>query len=70
MDIPESTEVHSCGTLNYYEKTYDRITPKSERPLERIEGRAFYKVSTSDDPVIARQGLPPESLALTVFILG
>lgn len=47
-------DVYSCGTIQYYDKAYDRVTPKNERPLERIEGRAFYKVSTSDDPIIAR----------------
>jgi len=67
MDAPESVEVHSCGTINYYDKTYDRITPKSERPLERIEGRAFYKVSTSDDPVIARLHSEPEHKDVRVY---
>jgi len=39
--------------VQYYDKVFDRITPKSEKPLERIE-RSFYKVTTSDDPVIAQ----------------
>ena len=38
MDVPEAQDVHSCGTVNYYDKNIDRVTPKSEKLLERIEG--------------------------------
>jgi len=67
MDVPESAEVHSCGAVSYYDKAYDRCTPKSDKPLERIEGRAFYKVSTSDDPVIARLHDEPANANVRVF---
>jgi len=39
--------------LEYYDKTFDRITTKSEKPLERTE-RVFYKVTTTDDPVLQK----------------
>ena len=47
--ILTSSEQH--GTLHAYEKTFDRITTRTEKPLE-IVGRARYNVSTSDDPII------------------
>ena len=53
IEPPVAEDVMSCGTLRYYEKSFDRITPKTEKNLERIE-KAFFKVSTSEDPVIAR----------------
>jgi len=57
-DAPEPQEVHSCGTLQYYDKLFDRVTPKSEKALERIE-RSFFKVSTQDDPEIERLASTP-----------
>eukprot|EP00475_Leptophrys_vorax_P007596 TRINITY_DN14812_c0_g1_i1.p1 TRINITY_DN14812_c0_g1~~TRINITY_DN14812_c0_g1_i1.p1 ORF type:complete len:583 (-),score=51.69 TRINITY_DN14812_c0_g1_i1:242-1990(-) len=50
----EPKDITTCGALEYYDKTYDRCTPRSERPLERCEARHFHKVTTSDDPVIRR----------------
>jgi len=67
MDVPDSAEVHSCGTVSYYDKQYDRCTPKSDKKLERVEERAFYKVSTSDDPIIARLHDEPAHSKVRVF---
>jgi translation initiation factor 3 subunit D len=39
--------------LQSYEKTFDRITTRLEKPLEII-GRTRYNITTSDDPVIAQ----------------
>lgn len=46
------------GTLEYYDKLYDRVTTKTEKPLQRIH-RSYFTVTTSEDPVIqklAKQG--------------
>lgn len=43
----------SCGSLEYYDKTYDRINVKNEKPLQRIE-RVFHTVSASDDPIMRK----------------
>uniref|UniRef100_A0A7S3AMK6 Eukaryotic translation initiation factor 3 subunit D n=1 Tax=Haptolina ericina TaxID=156174 RepID=A0A7S3AMK6_9EUKA len=67
MDVPEARDVHSCGTVNHYEKATDRVNAKSEKALERIEGRAFFKVSTSDDPVVARLHDDPKLSNVRVF---
>ena len=39
------------GKLSPYDKSYDRITTKSERPLQVVD-RIKYNTTTSDDPVI------------------
>lgn len=51
--VDEPEDLGSYGTLEYYDKTFDRITTKSEKPLERTE-RVFYKVTTTDDPVLQK----------------
>lgn len=42
----------SYGKLFPYDKSYDRITTKSERPLQLLD-RIRYNTTTSDDPVIS-----------------
>jgi translation initiation factor 3 subunit D len=51
VDEPETLESH--GTLQAYDKTFDRINTRVERPLEIID-RAWYNQTTSDDPIIAQ----------------
>ncbi|VVB07882.1 unnamed protein product [Arabis nemorensis] len=51
--VQEPEDLLLCGGLEYYDRTYDRITPKAERRLERFKNRSF-KVTTSDDLVIRR----------------
>ena len=41
----------SYGRLYPYNKAYDRITTKTERPLQSVD-RIKYNTTTSDDPVI------------------
>jgi translation initiation factor 3 subunit D len=41
----------SYGRLYPYNKAYDRITTKTERPLQPVD-RIKYNTTTSDDPVI------------------
>jgi len=50
--VPEA--ITSCGHLEFYDKTFDRIVGKQEVPLKRFDKRTFHSVSTSDDPIIAR----------------
>ena len=59
---PAAEDVTFCGALQYYDKAFDRITPKEPRALQRTK-RVFRSPSTSDDPVIqcdpsARGDLP------------
>ncbi len=41
----------SYGRLYPYNKAYDRITTKTERPLQPVD-RIKYNTTTSDDPII------------------
>jgi translation initiation factor 3 subunit D len=43
--------LYSAGELEYYDKAYDKLTTRMEKPLERTK-RVFRSVSTSDDPII------------------
>ncbi|KAL5839537.1 hypothetical protein ACOSQ4_012145 [Xanthoceras sorbifolium] len=52
--VSEPEDLLLCGSLEYYDRSYDRVTPKNERRLERFKYRNFFKVTTTDDPVIRR----------------
>jgi len=51
-NVSEAKDIVSCGVLEYYDKTNDRISVKSDKHLERFEDRTFHYVGTTDDPVI------------------
>ncbi|KAL8137220.1 hypothetical protein V2J09_003221 [Rumex salicifolius] len=52
--VPEPEDLLFCGGLEYYDRSFERLTPKNERRLERFKNRNFFKVTTTDDPVIRR----------------
>eukprot|EP00250_Pteridium_aquilinum_P013406 c21320_g1_i1 orf=171-1838(+) len=54
FNVGEPEVILMCGGLEYYDKGFDRVTPKNERRLERFKNRNFFKVTTTDDPVIRR----------------
>ena len=54
FSVSEPEDMILCGGLEFYDKSFDRITPKAERRLERFKNRNFFKVTTTDDPVIRR----------------
>ena len=45
------SQIMFCGVLEYYDKSYDRVTPKAPCPLRKTT-RVFRSVTTSDDPII------------------
>ncbi|XP_065826633.1 eukaryotic translation initiation factor 3 subunit D-like isoform X2 [Oscarella lobularis] len=51
IDPPEPEDLKQYGTMGFYDKSYDRVNTKNEKPLRGIN-RIFHKVTTSDDPVI------------------
>ncbi|KAF8231407.1 translation initiation factor eIF-3, subunit D [Tricholoma matsutake] len=51
LEVDEPEELDSYGRLFPYEKSYDRITTKTERPLQLVD-RIKYNTTTSDDPVV------------------
>lgn len=42
-----------CGTLKYYDRSYDSTTTRSKKPLVRFNG-VVHTVTTTHDPVIQR----------------
>ncbi|RLN25447.1 eukaryotic translation initiation factor 3 subunit D-like [Panicum miliaceum] len=61
-DQPEDLLV--CGAVEFYDRAFDRVIPRAERRLERFKSRNFFKVTTTDDPVIRRLA---ENDTATVF---
>jgi len=54
LSVPEPNApdiLKTCGSLETYNASYDKITTKKERMLQRVP-RTFFKVTTADDPVI------------------
>ena len=49
--VGEPEDLSFCGQLQFYDKSYDRVTPRLEKPLQRTK-KTFRSVTTSDDPVI------------------
>lgn len=54
FSVNDPEDLLLCGGLEFYDRTFDRVTPKSDRRLERFKNRNFFKVTTTDDPVIRR----------------
>lgn len=52
-DVAEPVDVYTCGELFHYDKSFDRVTVKTEKPLKRFD-KEFPKVTTTDDPIIRK----------------
>uniref|UniRef100_A0A224ZAK3 Eukaryotic translation initiation factor 3 subunit D n=1 Tax=Rhipicephalus zambeziensis TaxID=60191 RepID=A0A224ZAK3_9ACAR len=63
--VGEGHDVYRCGAVEFYDKAYNLVTCKNERPLQRIN-RIFHKVTTTDDPII-RQLAKTEGQSYKVF---
>jgi len=68
-NIGEPEDVQKCGSLEFYDKTYDRVNTKTERRLKRIN-RVFHKVTTTDDPVIRQLAKTTGNVFATEQILA
>jgi len=51
---PEESDLLWAGELSLYDDSYDRISTRTQKPLQRAENREFYYVSTTDDPAIEK----------------
>ncbi|KAK7437401.1 hypothetical protein VKT23_018646 [Stygiomarasmius scandens] len=51
LEVDEPEDLDTYGRLFAYDKSYDRVTTKTERPLQLVD-RIKYNTTTSDDPVI------------------
>jgi translation initiation factor 3 subunit D len=52
--LPRVDDLLQAGQIEAYNRSYSRITPKTERVLEKqwAEKRTFYTVTTSQDPLL------------------
>nr|CAD7412179.1 unnamed protein product [Timema cristinae] len=68
-NVKEGQDVLCCGSLEYYDKTYDRVNVKNEKPLQRID-RIFHTVTTTDDPIIRKLSKTEGNVYATDAILA
>nr|XP_002126137.1 eukaryotic translation initiation factor 3 subunit D-like [Ciona intestinalis] len=52
-DIEDPVDLYKCGELLSYDRAYDRVSVKAEKPLKRFN-KEFHKVTTTDDPIIRK----------------
>ncbi|KAH6580513.1 hypothetical protein BASA60_002830 [Batrachochytrium salamandrivorans] len=50
-ECDDPTDIAVCGSLQYIDKAYERITSKNERPLQ-ITQKAHRNLTASDDPLL------------------
>ncbi|WVO21876.1 eukaryotic translation initiation factor 3 subunit D [Cryptococcus decagattii] len=53
LTVEDPEDLASYGTVQAYDKAFDRINTRNEKPLE-IVNRVRYNPSTSDDPIISQ----------------
>lgn len=51
LKVDEPRDLVTAGELEFYDKSYDRVSVKAERPLQPCD-RTFHKVTTTDDDII------------------
>jgi len=54
-DLPEAEDLYQCGSVETYDTQYDRITPKTERPMKKSAADRNFNTcadTTTDDPLI------------------
>lgn len=51
--VEPPTDLYVCGEMEYYDKSYDRVTTRNERRLQRIN-RVIHTVTTTQDPIIRK----------------
>ncbi|VDM01805.1 unnamed protein product [Schistocephalus solidus] len=51
--VKEPENIMECGAVKFYDKTYDAVTTRNEKPLVRFSG-VVHAVTTTEDPVIQK----------------
>uniref|UniRef100_A0A4W4ED77 Eukaryotic translation initiation factor 3 subunit D n=1 Tax=Electrophorus electricus TaxID=8005 RepID=A0A4W4ED77_ELEEL len=69
MDVADPVDIECCGALEHYDKVFDRITTRNEKPLKSIK-RIFHTVTTTDDPVIRKLAKTQGNVFATDAILA
>jgi Eukaryotic translation initiation factor 3 subunit 7 (eIF-3) len=53
IDVPEPTDYEQCGSIHYYDRAIDRVSPHNKMPLVRSQA-AFKSVTASEDPILKK----------------
>ena len=53
----DAEDLAFVGQLHYYDKSYDRVTPKADKPLRRTR-RQFRTITASRDPILQCASAP------------
>ncbi|KAI8464165.1 MAG: eukaryotic translation initiation factor 3, subunit 7 [Monoraphidium minutum] len=51
--VGEPTDLGDYGSVEFYDKAFDKLTARQEKPLERTQ-RSFRSVTASDDPILRK----------------
>jgi translation initiation factor 3 subunit D len=51
---PKIDDITWCGHIDAYDESYDKVTSKTARPLQKFDNRIFFNVTTMDDPVLEK----------------
>lgn len=69
-DIKEGEELMTCGSMEFYDKYYDRVTTKNEKKRLKRINLIFHKVTTTDDPIIRQLAKSQGNVFATDAILA
>lgn len=53
LKVGDPEDLYWGGEVEYYDKLYDRVTPKNEKPIIKTR-KVFRNVTTSDDPIMRK----------------
>ncbi|KAJ1562225.1 hypothetical protein HK096_000836 [Nowakowskiella sp. JEL0078] len=67
FDAGEATDLAFHGSLNYFNKDFDKVSVKHDKSLQQIE-KSFFNGTTSDDPILEKLGKASENEGTSVFI--
>ncbi|KAI0092405.1 translation initiation factor eIF-3 subunit D [Irpex rosettiformis] len=68
LDVDDPEDLESYGRLFAYDKTYDRIITKAEKPLQLVD-RIKYNTTTSDDPVMQELASKDTAVVYTTDVI-
>ncbi|KAG8810934.1 hypothetical protein FRC17_002702 [Serendipita sp. 399] len=66
LEVEPPETIESYGRIYAYDKAYDRVTTRTERPLV-IPEKTRFNPSTSDDPVIQKASTLPTPFSFLVY---
>nr|XP_008198322.1 PREDICTED: eukaryotic translation initiation factor 3 subunit D [Tribolium castaneum] len=68
-NVKDGEDITCCGELEYYDKSYDHVNVKNEKPLQSVN-RIFHTVTTTDDPIIRKLSKTEGNVYATDAILA